>query len=850
MSSVSPLRWFRKHSMFFMVVFGIGAMVIFGLGSVVGLINPNDMNGQSGADEVVATWRDGKVTRSQLQMMQGRHFQAHRFLQGVYEAAVKEKGGEGFRPTVNVISSIRRDLNEAQFDEQVLQRHLLAQKAKDEGFLINDQMVYDYISQIAGNAPFSRNDFRSINREVNFGKAALETVVQTLKSELLFQQVMVMTGGGMPTVPNATESVQFYDRTHRQVVCKIMDFPVDEYIEKVTEEAPTSELKAIFKAGRYEYPDGVGEVPGFKARKKVRLKYFAAKRDTFLENEMNKLTAEEIQKEYERLVELEDNMVMEVVPQEKEEDKGPALNDGGSELPGSENGEAGESTEGEAPAPPEAPALPQDSAVKDLNEVMDMPNKPKEGEVPLEGPGAEEAPGEGGQSSVVRNLAARYASMQDVPPQETPVEQVQQGEIAPEGQVVPEGEAILEGGVVAEEGTAPKVKITPDDGVVQEMTLGVQDSNEPASGNAAESTDAAPAPPAAPTVEVKQAPAGSGITVTPADDPDFKKKPEIERRPKPLKDCLEQIKRSMKSEAASNALKAALDGAENKIRLHQMMYGRWESRPQNDESKPVPSEPDYKAIADEFGLEFNETDLIDRTEMADETIGQIVSFEFSGGRNRRPTQFNVGDRIFDQYYDTTLYAPNRVDDFRSGATYLYFVTEKKDQEILSYADALPKVKEFWKRKTGVERARAAAQEIATKINNQPTNMIMINAEKTIDTGEFSWFSNQGGGGLDYGTPTGVINAGDEFMETVFELELRKAGVATNDSRDHVYAIQLIKESESTTDSIGDEYLNDQFFKFKRQPADVSSLSGLYMTKLNEKWRDNFVEDMELKWVAR
>ena len=104
--------------------------------------------------------------------------------------------------------------------------------------------------------------------------------------------------------------------------------------------------------------------------------------------------------------------------------------------------------------------------------------------------------------------------------------------------------------------------------------------------------------------------------------------------------------------------------------------------------------------------------------------------------------------------------------------------------------------------------------------------------------------------MNFGTPTGVINAGAEFMETVFDLELRKAGVAANDTLDHVYAVQLIKESDATTETIGDEYLKDQFFKFKRQPAEVSSLSGRYMTRLNEKWRDNFVSDMKLKWVSR
>ena len=161
---------------------------------------------------------------------------------------------------------------------------------------------------------------------------------------------------------------------------------------------------------------------------------------------------------------------------------------------------------------------------------------------------------------------------------------------------------------------------------------------------------------------------------------------------------------------------------------------------------------------------------------------------------------------------------------------------------------MPAVKEFWKQKKGLELARAAAKADADKVNVEGKNLVMIGLENTIDSGEFSWFSNLGQ--FDYGSPNGVENPGDEFMETAFGLDMRKAGVAANDSLDHVYAIQLIKVSEQTADSIGDEYLEDHYFKFKRQPADVSSISQVYISKLNQKWLENFIADMELKWVSR
>ena len=53
--------------------------------------------------------------------------------------------------------------------------------------------------------------------------------------------------------------------------------------------------------------------------KKARIQYFFAKLDTFVENEMAKITDEQVQEEYNKLLEAEDNLVMQVIPNEKDE---------------------------------------------------------------------------------------------------------------------------------------------------------------------------------------------------------------------------------------------------------------------------------------------------------------------------------------------------------------------------------------------------------------------------------------------------------------------------------------------------------------------------------------------------
>ena len=83
------------------------------------------------------------------------------------------------------------------------------------------------------------------------------------------------------------------------------------------------------------------------------------------------------------------------------------------------------------------------------------------------------------------------------------------------------------------------------------------------------------------------------------------------------------------------------------------------------------------------------------------------------------------------------------------------------------------------------------------------------------------------------------------METAFSLKEGETGVAANESRDTVYVIQRITPDASIAET-GSEYLDKQFFRFKRVPTDVLGAAQHYAQELEFDWRDDFVKSMELK----
>ena len=814
----SPLRWFRKHSFFFIVVFGVFLMGIFGLGSVITGLNPGDMARRSIAEnKVLAEWSGGELKEQDVSFLRRKHFAGQRLMEEVYKYALEQNGGNPFRVGVEPIPSIvRRGENPSpkQMDEEVMFRYLMAKRAEDEGFIVDETMVMDFLAQFSGDAGISKNILKELNKRAN-PNLPLTPVIRHLQQELLWLQMVSMANGGRAFTSasregvaaiNPTEAVELFARTNRIIECKVIPLSVDEYVSKVTEEPSNSELRELYEAGKYDYPFYNFTEPGFKQLKRARIQYFFAKLDTFVENEMAKITDEQVQEEYNKLVEAEDKLVMQVISEEPEE-AAPATDAGG-------NGESTDTPDSLDPANTEG----SETKIPDAAPVEET--TVPEAEAEEEGSGSA---GEGGYVSTVGHQETEEVPAEAVPAEGQPVQEVPVQE-------VPVQEVPAEGVQLETPNTTEIQESAPASDPVQE----VEPAQESAPMESTEGTDD----------ETEAAPAGTDAPADTQSDPVIDDGPKVKREPKALKDVADAIKRQMVMADARIARDAAIDSAEKEIRKYQMLHDRWEFDYGGEKEKTEePVAPDYQQVADKYGIQFAETDLIDETQIDDEQIGKVVVLDIA---NRRAIQ--IGEQLFQAFDTVAVFQPLTADDFREGSKYLYWFSEKVDQKVPTFDEARESIVKYWKRNKAIDAALAEAESIAEKANSQKKLLSNLYPDETVETGGFAWFSKFGQ--FSYGNPIGVISPGEEFMGTAFGLGQREAGTAANETRDTVYVIQNVSALSKSTDQIASDYLKQHFFQTRQIPQEVVTAKQRYRTNTNEEWNQEFRKEMDIKVVGQ
>ena len=805
------LAWFRRHAKVLMVVLGSAAMAIFGLGPVFDTLSNGRMSENENRDEykAVATWKGGEISRLQLDSMRMLHYQTVAFLDGVRQAAAKKFGGER-RPLVMPISPINSNRPEV-VDGELISRYIFAQLAAEEGVVASDGMVDDYLRELSAGADFSRQDFEAINNQVNSKYVTMSRIRERLKIELLANQMLLFGTLGISGAPNVTEAVQLYSRTTDQVECEVLPIDVSKMESQITEKPDAAALKALYEEGKYDFPSANGEKPGFKMGPRLRLQYFVADFQSFLQKEMNKLSDEDVQKEYDRLVAAKDEMVLEPLP----------VDDGSIELnsppPGDSDvtppptgGEEMKEAPGDVGPPPEAPKAeapkaeaPKAEAPKAEAPKAEAPNA----EAPKEEAPKEEAPKEEPEKQSNLGTSADYQFVS------TSVQEEEKSESAPQKPAEPK----TENPEVAEPATeAPKTEAT-----------------DTGDGKAAESPEK-PQEPAGESAESTQEPAPK------------------ERAIKPLKDIKEEVKRSMCEEPALEAMTQAITKASVLVQDHYEKRLRWDfEENKNAENEPAPM--DLDSIAKQYGLVKKETGLVDFTELSADAIGSIRVFQNMMVQGRpSPQLIPLSQILFSNFNGLNEYEPNTVDDnWNTRNSYLYWVAQKVDTKIPSLDEAESEVVKYWKKQQAFDLAREDAEKYQAKVNESDGKLMSevegVPAANVIKTGAFTWFSSFGS--TRYSSPVGVTAAGEKFMEAAFNTEQFKAAVAENESRDTIYVIQPVVERKEI-DIVGEDFLTNQLFKFNRIPDEVQQASQIYRRDALMDWYEEVNDRMKVKILDR
>jgi hypothetical protein len=720
---------------------------------------------------VLASWKNGSYTRDQINEWTKRHFGTARFLGGLERHGRADREDEFVR-LVSPISPIR-DGAQDYVDEQIISRHLMAEKAKEEGLLVSNAMIDDYLAMSAGGAEVTPQLMKEINRDVNGGRVPMAAIRRQLEVELLNQKMMLLSMAGLPRVPNLTESVEHFGKTARKIECQVIPVSVNDYVDDTL--TPTqSELRSIYEEGKLEFKDPSGKLPGFKTPRRMKMQYFAGNFESFLVKASASLTDKEIQTQYDELVAQESDLVMEIIPDDQPEPP--------ADLPG-------EGTE----------SAPADDA--DADDPAPVPSS--------------EAPDN--SINIRSNTNFRLVSML-----------AQDEEPADDEPVL--GEPATEEPVVADPSTTePAVVEAKMQDTGTEETADSKEVETEAAESKEESADGVEAGGLADMLDSASEEEDDVIGPLLGDEED-----KVLKRAKPLKEVAGLIRRQLKGREATDAMRIALITAETEVETYNMQLLQWDEGKNTDKPKPTP--PDFQAIADQNGLRLGETELLDNDQLKETELGKTMNF------TQRSMDL-LADMIFDRFNTTDVYSPTTYND--GTKAFVYWPVEMRETEIPKLEDCKEEVINFFRQQKAFEAAKEAAQAIAAKASVDK-KLTEIDPDKAGPTGEFSWFQVRGRR-TEFSQPIGVELAGEEFMETAFSLKEGEAGVAANRRRDIVYVVQSTSPTEDVA-KVGDEYLNDQLFKFQRIPADVGMVNAHYYEERQRDWNREYVDSMDFDFM--
>ena len=344
---------------------------------------------------------------------------------------------------------------------------------------------------------------------------------------------------------------------------------------------------------------------------------------------------------------------------------------------------------------------------------------------------------------------------------------------------------------------------------------------------------------------------------------------------KPLDDELrgkirEDLARSKAREPAQQNLEDAIE----KARTQVGDYARQLSRSKVLEGREPPAPINFEEVAKENNLVYGQTGLIDVLDVS------VI-------RNSEPAESDPSDYEFLRATQTTwnaetgmtrrsiidvafpgeleLYTPSRFVDgilpqggfpIPPEKLYVYWRTDSVPEQIPELKDVRSQVVQAWKMEKALPLAQAQAEEMAERAGKAGQSLAEAfpeDADSVIRTTQFSWMTRgslpAGGGGrptlslvngIANNQPVNISGAGNDFMRSVFALDLGQMGTAVDEPRAFVYLVRI--DSEDLTE----EQRREAFFA-TGYSQEIGQLVQNDQASIIRDWFDGVEKEYQVTW---
>jgi hypothetical protein len=790
-------------------------------------------------DPVKVSWRGGQLTRNELQQLRYVHNATVRFVSLVINEATKRQGtprAPGYM-FVNLQSG-QIGISPYDDDGHLVETMILAQRAKELGVRVSDDTVKNFLIKLGDyTLKDSDGDFDALVRQavpdsqVNITPGML---FEHLKTELLAQQVRIMLQAGVESftpgdiTPLGSRPMRLFFRDHgllppgemwmayeklnRRVTIEAYPLAVQDFVSKVTEEPKEAELQKLFEEGRTRLANPAFPVSGFMQPHKVAFQYVKADLKPFLDAAEKEVTDEQIAKAYEE---------------------------------GKAKGEF------KVVEPPPMPVKPE---VKPVDPAAKPEEKP--GEKPAEKPADPNAPKDEKPTDKPAETKKEEPKADDAKKSEEKPADPKPADPKPAEPKKNDGSALAR-----------------DIQLVNFQADEKKKDEKPAETKPADTKPADPKPetkPVDPATPAETKPAETK-PVDPAAKPE-EKPAEKEVKFKSLDEVKDEIRTSLARPIAADRRQALISKIVTEVNAYARQYNRWKAYDARDKElkaeklppskvtveKPAPL--DLAKLVGDPSLKVEVIPLVDQYEVQEEIdepqadgtskkvpkydIG-VNGFRFFERESASFPQFAFGEG--DNYFSAeTLPFSWEQKQFLGGIStiYVYWRTDEQKAKELDFKAARESVVAYWKMQKALDLAKAEAQKLAEQASKgKDLKTLVAKKEQVLTPPAFAWFSV---GAAQFSRPTltqitGVRYAGQDFFQSVFDLQVGQAGVALDQPHTTVYAVKIL----------GEEGISEEDrLRFLEKGTDPELVDAAWQSQLNlqsELYSELF-KDYHVKWA--
>ena len=792
----SPLRAFRKYQKQMLVFFGVLLMIAFILGGVLTSMPNSNSGTREPQDSISVQWDGASYSQDELQSFLRLHILSQRFLAQLAQTALAANATPETDPSLLPVSS-----DQDSGIRDVANILLQADEARRLGVTVNDVVVDNFLRRVGGDNGFTEGDYMVLLKESTSGQLSLARLKEHLKVELaaLRLQDIMFSGMGSPSgqvnqvrmagppVPFVTPiaAVSSQERTTNKVTIEFVKIEVEPFLEQVEESPSNTEVRKLYEQGAVQFPSFQKNTPGFRVPDKAVIQWFKTDQDSFLPD-VESITEERIVEEYNRRVEAKD---LSVIDSGSDEETTPPAETEGD----------GESPEGET-EPAEGGAEPAEGDAKPANESPNQDTGDTQEDAP---PEKEETSGLNEQSSLPRSSSTQFVSTRLI-----------QDETEKQNETPQDDEQVEAEGVQEEEEGDPPAEN-------QEGEASPSETEDAAGTESQEETESQPSDETSGEAE------------------------EVETKFKTLEDVRDDIIEDLRRQDAGEKRNSALESITETLNEYFIEYEIWQAEQIEESGSPAPAAPDFAKIAADYGIKFSETDgTVDFPTFNETELGQSFS-EIPRSQFNFQNFPTVAQTLFQNFRSTKQYQAKTT----LLRDYIYWISEKENQHVPTLEEAREDIKEYWKWDKAVDLARAEAK---SKLEESDFS------ETAFESQPFSWLSvgagslGAGGGQLSLSTVNyldgeelkELDTLGNEFMRTVFGLEIEGEGQPIDALRENVFAVRVV-------DKVTDNSLAEMTVKNATAPSpDDRRVIGTAMGEYRDDWVADLLKRRNVRWKVK